>query len=94
MSKMDHFELMKLRQLEELRRLRRERRREMCRRISIVLCVFSFAIWTYVIGFQIVHPESVYWQLAVWLPWVRLDYFGEAGFIASFAFALAWLKLK
>ena len=60
----------------------------------MVLCGFSFVIWAYVIGFQMAHPESVYWKLAVWLPWIRMDYFGEAGFIASFAFALAWVKLK
>ena len=60
----------------------------------MVLWGYSFAIWIYVTSFQIAHPESVLWHLAVWLPWLRLDYFGEAGFIASFAFALAWVKLK
>jgi hypothetical protein len=55
---------------------------------------FSFAISAYVISFQIAHPESVYWQLALWLPWIRLDCFGEAGFIASFVFALACVKLR
>ena len=94
LSKSDHLEFMKLRNFEELRQLHREKQRAAWRRTAMVLCGFSFAIWMYVISFQIAHPESVYWQLAVWLPWLRLDYFGEAGFIVSFAFALAWAKLR
>jgi hypothetical protein len=84
----------KLGSFEELRQLERGKQLAVWRRTALVLWGYSFAIWLYVTGFQIVHPESVLWQLAVWLPWIRLDYFGEAGFIASFAFALAWIKLK
>jgi len=65
------------------------------RMIAAILWFYSFMIWMYVIAFQIAQPESVYWSLAVWLPrWVRLDYLGETGFFASFAFALIWAKLS
>jgi len=33
-------------------------------------------------------PGSMYWPVALWLP-IRMDYFGEAGFIVSFIFAAA-----
>lgn len=60
-----------------------------------ILSIWSLLCWMYVIAFQMVNPESPYWPLAVWLPrWVRMDYFGEANFIASFAFAIVWAKLR
>jgi predicted permease len=52
-----------------------------------VCCFFSFTAFVYVIAFQIASPNSVYWGLSWWLP-IRLDYFGEAGFIGSFIFAI------
>jgi len=51
---------------------------------------FGFACWVYVVAFQIFCPDSVYWNLAVWIP-IRLDYFGEAAFILS---ALAFFIRK
>jgi hypothetical protein len=85
-------------QLQDIRELRQQHLRSRMsgfRKIAAILWFYSFAIWMYVIAFQIVQPKSVFWPLAVWLPrWVRLDYFGEAGFIASFGFALIWAKLS
>lgn len=59
----------------------------------VIMSVYGILCWTYVIAFQMVNPESVYWPLAVWLPWIRMDYFGETLFIASFIFAMVWVKL-
>jgi len=58
-----------------------------------VFCVYSFAVWVYVIAFQVVNPDSVYLGLAWWLP-IRLDYLGEAAFVLSFVFALLWQRTK
>jgi hypothetical protein len=58
-----------------------------------VLCIYSFAVWVYVVAFQVANPDSVYWGLAWWLP-VRLDYLGEAAFVLSFVFALLWQRTK
>ncbi len=64
-------------------------------RIFAVLCICGSLCWMYVIVLVIVNPASVSWSLAVWLPkWVRLDYFGEAGFCASFLFGIFWAKLR
>jgi hypothetical protein len=53
------------------------------------LCWFySFTVFVYVIGMQMLNPGSVYWPVAVWLP-IRMDFFGEAGFILSIIFAAA-----
>ena len=87
--------IQQLRSMEELRQQHLRSRVVEWRMIVAILWFYSFAIWMYVIAFQIAVPESVYWPLAVWLPrWVRMDYVGEAGFIASFTFALIWTKLS
>jgi len=57
------------------------------RRICFVLWGYCFAVWLYVIGFQIRYSHSVYYALAWWLP-IRLDYLGEMAFALSFIFAL------
>jgi hypothetical protein len=65
------------------------------RMIFAALCICGLLCWTYVIVLVMVNPDSVYWPLAVWLPkWVRMDYFGEAGFFASFLFGILWAKLR
>ncbi len=82
-----------LRPINELRQQHFLNRIATLRNFVAVLWAYSFAIWIYVIAFQFMNPRSVYWSLAVWLP-IRLDYFGEAGFLASFVFAILWVKLK
>jgi hypothetical protein len=57
------------------------------RRLLVVFCFFALLIWVYVVAFQIADPESPYWPVAVWLP-IRMDYFGETGFIAAFICAI------
>lgn len=59
-----------------------------------VLWGYSFIIWVYVVAFQIVDPRSPYWDVASWLPWLRMDYLGEAAFVLSFIFALLWQLSK
>jgi hypothetical protein len=56
-------------------------------RASMVIWGYSMAVWLYVIAMQLRYANSVYWPVAVWLP-IRLDYFGEAGFMVSFLFAI------
>ena len=64
------------------------------RNVWKVLWGYSFIIWVYVVAFQIVNPESPYWNLAWWLPWLRLDYLSEAAFVLSFLFAFLWQRTK
>jgi hypothetical protein len=82
-----------LRPIDELRKQQLLDRIATLRSFAAVLWAYSFAIWIYVIVFQYTNPGSVYWPLATWLP-IRLDYFGEAGFLSSFLFAIIWVKLK
>jgi|SRR5208282_2384563 len=82
-----------LRPIGELREQHLLSRFATLRNLVAVLWAYSFAIWMYVIAFQFANPHSVYWPLATWLP-IRLDYFGEAGFLASFLFAIIWVKLR
>ena len=64
------------------------------RRMAItILWAYSFAIWIYVVAFQIANPRSPYWPVAWWLP-IRMDYFGEIAFMLSFVFAISWVKLS
>ena len=63
------------------------------RTLAALLALYSFAMWIYVVSFQIVVPESVYWPLALWLP-IRMDYFGEVSLVMSFIFAVLWVKLR
>jgi len=64
------------------------------RRMAItILWAYSFAIWVYVVAFQIANPMSPYWPVALWLP-IRMDYFGEIAFVLSFVFAIVWVKLR
>lgn len=52
--------------------------------------LFGLLSWGYVVAMQVVHPESVFWGLAWWLP-IRMDYFGEIGFISA---AVAYLLVN
>jgi hypothetical protein len=63
------------------------------RSLVAILWASSFAIWIYVVGNQFTDWRSLYLPVAWWLP-IRLDYFGELGFIFSFVFALLWVKLS
>jgi hypothetical protein len=82
-----------LRPIGELREQHLLSRFATLRNLVAVLWVYSFAVWVYVIAFQFSNPNSVYWPLAIWFP-MRLDYFGEAGFLASFVLAIIWVKLR
>jgi hypothetical protein len=82
-----------LRPINELRKQQFLNRFATLRNLVAVLWVYSFAVWVYVIAFQFSNPNSVYWPLATWFP-MRLDYFGELGFLASFVLAIIWVKLK
>jgi hypothetical protein len=62
------------------------------RSIAVILWGYCTAVWLYVISFQMVNPDSPYWKVAVWLP-IRMDYFGESAFVASFIFAIMWARL-
>lgn len=63
------------------------------RNLLWLCCFYSFTIFVYVIAMQIADPASVYWPVAKWLP-IRMDFFGEAGFIISFIFAAAAILTK
>jgi len=62
-------------------------RRNSIRRVCFVLWGYSFAIWLYVIAYQLSNNGDVYDPLAWWLP-IRMDYLGEAAFVLSLIFAL------
>jgi hypothetical protein len=68
-------------QRSELRRLR-------SKTLLLVVWGYAFAVWLYVTAMQLLHPESINWTLATWLP-IRLDYVGEAAFVFSFIVATA-----
>ena len=48
------------------------------------LFLYGSTSWVYVVALQVTHPHSVFLGLAWWFP-VRLDYFGEMGFIIMLA---------
>ena len=56
-------------------------------RFGVVVWGYCFAVWLYVIAFQLRYPFSAYVNLAWWLP-IRMDYLGEVAFVLSFIFAL------
>ena len=65
--------------------------REKYRLCLLVVSFFSLLCWAYSVGIQFfLDGNAVYWELAWWLPWLRIDYFGEAGFVVSFLCAVAW----
>jgi len=57
-------------------------------RVFLVGCIYGLLIWGYVVALQIRDPGWVRDVLAWWVP-IRLDYFGEIGFVISFLFAMA-----
>ena len=67
---------------------RAERRRSRVRSLLLIVWGYAAAVWLYVIAMQLVYPNSLYWQIATWLP-IRLDYFGESAFLLSFIASIA-----
>jgi len=57
------------------------------RRVCFVISCYGFAVWLYVIAYQLSFPQGVYGPFALWLP-IRMDYVGEAAFTLSFISAL------
>jgi hypothetical protein len=68
-------------------------RRSHFKSLLLVVWGYAFAVWLYVVAMQLFYPKSLYWPLATWLP-IRLDYFGEAAFVCSFAIATAVTMLN
>lgn len=62
----------------------------MNRRLLLVVSLYGLLCWGYVIAMQIANPDSAYSGFAWWLPWLRMDYFGEAAFAISLACAVIW----
>ena len=56
----------------------------------LVISFFSLLCWVYATAMQLIDMQRAYWALTWWLPWVRIDYFGETGFIVAFLCAIAW----
>ena len=57
------------------------------RRLCFVLWGYCFAVWLYVIAYQLKYPDAICQLLVSWLP-IRMDYMGEAAFVLSFIFAV------
>jgi hypothetical protein len=53
------------------------------KKFLLIAWAYAFAVWMYVIAVQFLHPEWIYEPFATWLP-IRMDYVGEAAFVASF----------
>lgn len=62
---------------------RSQLRRSRLKKLLLIIWAYAFAIWIYVIVIQFLHPAWIYAPFATWLP-VRMDYVGEAAFVASF----------
>ena len=91
----DHLDNVWKRNTQESKALSQLKNTGNTRMIFAALCICGSLCWMYVIVLVLVNPGSVYWPLAAWLPkWVRMDYFGEAGFFASFLFGILWAKLR
>ena len=57
-------------------------------RLYLVGCIYGLLAWGYVVALQVRNENWVYEVLAKWVP-IRLDYFGEIGFVVSFLCAIA-----
>lgn len=57
-------------------------------RLYLVCCIYGLLVWGYVVALQVRRENWVYDVLATWVP-IRLDYFGEIGFVISFLCAIA-----
>jgi hypothetical protein len=57
-------------------------------RLCLLGWFYGLLVWGYVVAMQVREPQSVYWQLAEWVP-IRLDFFGEIGFAISLLCAMA-----
>ena len=64
------------------------------RSIIAILWAYSFAVWVYAVIFQMMSPRSLNWQLAIWLPWLKLSYVQGAALLGSLAFAATWFALR
>ena len=56
-------------------------------RLCLVGCFYGLLMWGYTVAMQLRDERTIYYALAWWLP-IRLDYFGEIGFVVSFLFAM------
>jgi hypothetical protein len=57
-------------------------------RLYLVGCVYGLLAWGYSVAMQLRDPGWVYEPVTWWLP-IRIDYFGEIGFLISFLLAVA-----
>ncbi len=64
------------------------------RTIIAILWAYSFALWLYVTMMQMAFPDSSNWPLAIWLPWLKMDYLGGAALLGSLVFAVTWFALR
>ena len=64
-------------------REQKQSRRAQLKNILLIVWGYAFAVWLYVIAVQFLHPDWIYQPFATWLP-IRMDYVGEAAFVASF----------
>ena len=64
-------------------REQKQSRRAQLKNILLIVWGYAFAVWLYVIAVQFLHPDWIYQPFATWLP-IRMDYMGEAAFVASF----------
>jgi hypothetical protein len=69
------------------------RRRTRFRYMLLIACGYALAVWAYVIGVQFTHPDWIYAPFATWLP-IRMDYVGDAAFIASLAIIIILMMWK
>jgi hypothetical protein len=60
-----------------------EARRLRLKHLLLIGWGYAFAVWLYVITIQFLHPTWIYVPFVTWLP-IRMDYIGEAAFVASF----------
>ena len=56
-------------------------------RLCLVGCIYGLLMWGYVVALEVRREDWVYDILATWVP-IRLDYFGEIGFVISFLCAI------
>ena len=57
-------------------------------RLYVVGCIYGLLAWIYSVAMQLSDWRVVYEPVTWWLP-IRIDYFGEIGFVISFLFAVA-----
>jgi hypothetical protein len=63
------------------------------RNLLLIVGGYAFAVLIYVIMIQVLHPDWIYGPFATWLP-IRLDYVGDAAFVALFVIITGVTMLK